>query len=245
MKVQIFAGFSHILYEVALALVPLLIFFLLFQFFFLKLPRKKVFNILKGALLAFFGLAFFLQGVNVAFFPVGEIIGKTLASSHNVWLLIPVGSLMGFTATFAEPAVRILNIEVEKVTSGSIPQKIMLYTLSIGVAVSIALSMLRVITGWPLYYFLIPGYLLALLLLRYSSPAFAAIAFDAGGVSTGPMTVTFILAIAVGAASMIEGRNPLIDGFGMISLVALSPILTVLLLGLLYNRQNAGRKDYE
>ena len=237
MKVQIFAGFSHTLAEVALALAPLLIFFILFQIFFLKLPREKFLNILKGALITFLGLVFFLQGVNMAFFPAGEIIGFTIASLHENWLLIPVGFLMGFTAAFAEPSVRVLNLEVEKVTSGSIPQKVMLYTLSIGVAVSTALSMLRVLTGWPLYYFLVPGYLLALVLFRYSSPAFIAIAFDAGAVSTGPMTVTFILAIALGAATVIEGRNPLIDGFGMVSLVFLAPILTVLLLGVLFNRR--------
>ncbi len=237
MIVKMFTGFPHILAEVALALAPLLIFFIFFQIFFLKLPRKKFFNILKGAVPAFLGLALFLQGVHVAFFPAGEIIGITLASLHNNWILIPVGFLMGFTATFAEPAVRILNLEVEKVTSGSIPQKVMLYTLSIGVAISVALAMLRLITGWSLWYFLIPGYTLALVLCRFSSATFTSIAFDAGGVATGPMTVTFILAIAVGAASVIEGRNPLMDGFGMISLVALAPILTVLLLGIFFKRQ--------
>jgi len=236
-KIQIFAGFFQTVAEVALALTPLLLFFIFFQIFFLKLPREKFLNILKGVLLAFFGLVFFLQGVNMVFFPVGEIIGLTLASLHDNWLLIPIGFLMGFAVTFAEPTVRILNMEVEKVTSGSVPQKVMLYTLSIGVAVSTALAMLRVLTGWHLYYFLVPGYLLALVLFRYSSPAFIAIAFDAGAVSTGPMTVTFILAIAVGAASVLEGRNPLIDGFGLVSLVFMTPILTVLILGVLFNRK--------
>jgi len=153
---------------------------------------------------------------------------------HN-WIMIPIGFLLGFVATFAEPAVRILNLEVERVSSGSIPQKVLLYTLSIGVAFSIALSMLRILTGWPLYYFIVPGYLVALLLLRYSSPTFTAVAFDSGGVTTGPMTVTFILAIAVGAASVIEGRDPLLDGFGMIAMVALAPILSVLVLGLVFD----------
>lgn len=237
MMARIFDGFFYTLTEVALALAPLIFFFIVFQIFFLKLPKEKFLNILKGALLAFFGLTFFLQGVNMAFFPVGEIIGLTIASLRDNWLLVPIGFLMGFTITFAEPTVRILNLEVEKVTSGSIPQKVMLYTLSIGVAFSTALSMLRVLTGWPLFYFLVPGYLLALVLFRYSSPAFVAIAFDAGAVSTGPLTVTFILAIALGAASVLEGRNPLIDGFGMVSLVFMAPILTVLILGMLFNRQ--------
>ncbi len=235
MNLVILGGFTHVLMEVALALIPLLLFFMFFQVFFLKLPRAQIMNILKGAFLAFWGLAFFLQGVQVGFFPVGEQIGIILGSLRHNWIMIPIGFLLGFVATFAEPAVRILNLEVERVSSGSIPQKVLLYTLSIGVAFSIALSMLRILTGWPLYYFIVPGYLVALLLLRYSSPTFTAVAFDSGGVTTGPMTVTFILAIAVGAASVIEGRDPLLDGFGMIAMVALAPILSVLVLGLVFD----------
>jgi len=238
----ILKGFPHVLLEVALALVPLLFFFLFFQIFFLKLPRAQIMNILKGAFLAFWGLAFFLQGVQVGFFPVGEKMGITLGALSNNWIMVPIGFVLGFVATFAEPAVRILNLEVERVSSGSIPQKVLLYTLSIGVAFSIALSMLRILTGWPLYYFIVPGYLAALLLLRYSSPTFTAVAFDSGGVTTGPMTVTFILAIAVGAASVMEGRDPLLDGFGMIAMVALAPILSVLVLGLVFDRRR-GKKD--
>ncbi len=242
MNLVILKGFPHVLLEVALALVPLLFFFLFFQIFFLKLPRAQIMNILKGAFLAFWGLAFFLQGVQVGFFPVGEKMGITLGALSNNWIMVPIGFVLGFVATFAEPAVRILNLEVERVSSGSIPQKVLLYTLSIGVAFSIALSMLRILTGWPLYYFIVPGYLAALLLLRYSSPTFTAVAFDSGGVTTGPMTVTFILAIAVGAASVMEGRDPLLDGFGMIAMVALAPILSVLVLGLVFDRRR-GKKD--
>ncbi|KHF38387.1 DUF1538 domain-containing protein [Halalkalibacter okhensis] len=237
MMMNIFEGFGHVLYEVAVALVPLVIFFFFFQIFILKLPMKKVIDILKGIFLTYWGLAFFLQGVHIGFLPAGEAMGTILGQSEHLWSLIPIGFLLGFVATFAEPAVRILNHEVEKVSGGYIPQKIMLYTLSIGVAVSIALSMLRILLGIPLWYFIIPGYLLALLLIRFSSRTFTAIAFDSGGVATGPMTVTFIVAMAVGIASVIEGRDPLLDGFGMIALVALSPILSVLTLGLLYGRK--------
>ncbi|OIJ12511.1 hypothetical protein BKP37_13875 [Anaerobacillus alkalilacustris] len=234
MNIQIFKGFSHVLLEVTYALLPLVILFLLFQLFFLKLNRRKLINIGKGILLSFLGLAFFLQGVHVGFFPVGEMIGEKLGSLSFNWILVPIGFIFGFVATFAEPAVKILNHEVEKVSGGSISQKVMLYTLSIGVAFSIALSMLRILLGIPLWYFIIPGYLIALILMYFSSKRFTAIAFDSGGVATGPMTVTFILAIGVGVASEIDGRNPLLDGFGMIALVALSPIISVLTLGLLY-----------
>ncbi|ERN51755.1 DUF1538 domain-containing protein [Alkalihalophilus marmarensis] len=237
MTLNIFDGFGHVLYEVAFALIPLLIFFLFFQFFILKLPKKKLLDILKGMILTFWGLAFFLQGVHIGFLPAGEMMGTLMGQLDHLWMLIPIGFLLGFVATFAEPAVRILNHEVEKVSGGYIPKKVMLYTLSIGVAISIALSMLRIIAGIPLWYFIIPGYLIALILIKFSTPTFTAIAFDSGGVATGPMTVTFIVAMSVGIATVLEGRDPLLDGFGMITLVALSPILSVLTLGLLYGRK--------
>ncbi|ADH86667.1 DUF1538 domain-containing protein [Desulfurivibrio alkaliphilus] len=237
MEIKIFAGFGHILLEVGFALLPLLGFFLFFQIFILRLPWPQLLNILKGLVPTFLGLALFLQGVKVGFFPVGSEMGAILAGMHHNWLLIPIGFVLGFVATFAEPAVRILNLEVEKTSSGSIPQSIMLYTLSLGVGLSIAISMARMLLGIPLWYLIIPGYLLAMLLMRYSSKTFTSIAFDSGGVATGPMTVTFIMAVSVGAAGVMEGRNPLLDGFGMITLVALAPILAVLILGLLFNRR--------
>ncbi|MDF1613964.1 DUF1538 domain-containing protein [Desulfurivibrio dismutans] len=241
MEIKVFDGFGHIMLEVGFALVPLLFFFLFFQIFILRLPWPQLLNILKGLVPTFFGLALFLQGVKVGFFPIGTQMGAILAGLHHNWLLIPIGFVLGFVATFAEPAVRILNLEVEKTSSGSIPQSIMLYTLSLGVGLSIALSMARMLLGIPLWYFIIPGYLLAMLLMRHSSKTFTSIAFDSGGVATGPMTVTFIMAVSVGAAGVMEGRDPLLDGFGMITLVALAPILAVLILGLLFNRRQKER----
>lgn len=243
MNLKIFSGFGAILIEVALALAPLLLFFFFFQALFLRLPGPKVAEILKGMALTFAGLALFLQGVHVGFFPAGEALGRALGAMPHPWLLVPIGFVLGFVATFAEPAVRILNLEVEKVSSGYIPSQIMLYTLSLGVAVALALAMTRMLLGIPLAWFIVPGYLAALLLIRFSSRTFTAIAFDSGGVATGPMTVTFIMAIALGAASVLEGRNPLLDGFGMIALVALAPILSVLILGLLYARSERKGKS--
>lgn len=227
------------MWEAALALVPLVVLFSIFQVFYLKLSGKKVFNILKGLVLAFLGLSLFLQGVHVGFLPAGEEMGVLMGSLPYNWVLIPVGFALGFVATFAEPAVRILNYEVEKVSSGYIGEKLMLYTLSTGVAVSIALSMGRILLGIPLWYFIIPGYAVALVLTRYASSTFVAIAFDSGGVATGPMTVTFIMSMSIGVASVLEGGDPMLDGFGLISLVALSPILSVLILGMLYRRKEA------
>jgi len=232
----LFQNYSYMAVEVAFALIPLLLFFLFFQIVFLKMPREQILNIVIGSILAFIGLTLFLQGVKAGFFPAGELIGKQLGAAGHNWLMIPVGLILGFVVTFAEPAVRILTIEVEKVTSGFIPRMILLYSLCFGVSVAVTLSMLRILTGWSLFYFIIPGYLAALLLTRFAGPTFTAIAFDAGGVATGPITVTFVLPIAVGAASVVEGRDPLLDAFGMVSLVALAPILTVLILGILFRK---------
>jgi len=173
-------------------------------------------------------------------------MGKSLGNITYRWLLIVIGFILGFVATFAEPAARILIYQVEKVSNGYISQLVMLYTLSIGVALAIAISMVRIIYGIQLMYIIIPGYLLAFILMFFSNRTFISIAFDSGGVATGPMTVTFVLAMAIGVASAIEGRDPLMDGFGMIALVALSPILTVLILGLLYGRkERENEREYK
>lgn len=237
MDIHIFDGFGKILYDVFFALIPLMLFFLFFQIFYLKLPARRLINIFKGVGLAFVGLALFLQGVYVGFMPAGEIMGEVLGALSYNWILVPIGFVLGFVVTFAEPAVRVMNYEVEKTSSGYISRQIMLYSLSLGVAFSIALSMWRILAGFPLWYLIIPGYLLAIVLMFFSSRTFVGIAFDSGGVATGPMTVTFILTMSLGVASALEGRDPLLDGFGMIALVALVPILTVLLLGLLYCRK--------
>lgn len=232
--IDLLTGLDHVVKEVSFALIPLLLFFLFFQIFFLKLPKKKIIDILKGVVLTFFGLVLFLHGVHVGFLPFGEAMGEKFASLSYKWIVIPVGFVLGFVATFAEPAVRILNHEVDKVTAGYIPQRLMLITLSIGVGFSIALSMARVIYDLPLMYFVVPGYAIVLILAWFTTETFTAIAFDSGGVATGPMTVTFITALSLGVASAGENSNSAIDGFGMIALVALAPILSVLILGLLY-----------
>lgn len=237
MNLRIFEGFNTILLEVAGALFPLFILFVIFQFFFLRLPLRKLMDIGIGFILTFLGLSIFLQGVHVGFMPIGAEMGKILGSLSYSWILIPVGFVLGFFTVYAEPAVSVLIHQVEKLSGGYIPQKILLYTLSIGVAISVALAMVRIMFGVSLWYFVVPGYLLAFIMVRYSSKTFTSIAFDSGGVATGPMTSTFLLALFVGLASVTEGRDPLIDGFGMVALVALAPILSVLTLGILYGRK--------
>lgn len=224
--------------EVAFALTPLILFFTFFQFYMLKLKINKVLTLLIGVVLTWVGMALFLHGVHVGFQPAGTEMGTILGELNNSWIIIPIGILLGFVATFAEPAVRVLIQEVDKVTSGSIPERVMLFTISIGVALSIGLAMIRIIYGIELMYLVLPGYILALTLIYFTSREFTSIAFDAGGVATGPMTVTFVVAIALGFSNVTEGSDPLVEGFGMISLVALTPILAVLILGILY-----GAKD--
>ncbi len=229
----IFHGFDQVLSEVLMAISPVLVLFLLFLLVF-KLPIKMLINLLQGVLFAFVGLTLFLQGVHVGFLPVGNEMGAILGGLPHRWVLIPLGFILGFVATLAEPAVRILSNQVEISSSGSIKSNTILYTLCLAVGIFIALGMTRIVYGIPFYYIIIPGYLLAIILMIFSKPSFTSIAFDSGGVATGPMTVTFIMAMAVGAADRIEGRDAVIDGFGLIALVALAPIIMVMLLGFLY-----------
>lgn len=243
MNLDVFDGFQTVMLEVSMALLPLLIFFAAFQVFMLKLPLQRVLQVGLGFILTFFGLSFFLQGVHVGFMPVGTMMGQELGSLENKWLLIPIGFVLGFAATFAEPAVSIMIDEVDQETGGYISRNVMLSALSVGVGTAIALSMLRILTGWSLWYFIIPGYLLVFILVFFSTQTFIGIAFDSGGVATGPMTVTFVVAIAVGISTAIEGSDPLIDGFGMIALVALTPIIAVLIVGLIFTRKGGRDTD--
>lgn len=229
----IFHGLGQVIKEAAAAVCPLLLLLLFFGPIF-KLPRRLLLNTLKGLMIAFVGLVLFLQGIKTGFMPVGREIGGALGNSPYVWSLIPIGFLLGFAATFAEPAVRILSSQVEKSSNGYIRGELILYTLSISVALVTALGMARLVYGFSIYCLVVPGYLLALVLLKFSQPTFIGIAFDSAGVATGPIAVTLIMALAVGAAAELEGRDPILDGFGIIALIALAPILLVLILGIVY-----------
>jgi len=232
-EIVVWEGIGHTFWGVTKALLPLLVLFLIFQFAMLKLPRSYVLNLLKGALLALVGLGLFLQGVSIGFFPAGQSMGEILGAMDEQWLLVPFGLMMGFLATWGEPAVRILGSQIEEASGGSVRKSLVLYAIASGVALFVALGMARIVYGIPLLWIIVPGYLLAIGMLWFSERSVVAVAFDAGGVATGPMAVTFVLAIAVGIASAIEGRDPVIDGFGLIALIALAPILTIMLLGLI------------
>jgi len=236
-EIFIAEDFLTLLLEMLQALAPIFVIFILFQIFVLKMSRSSFLNILKGFLLTYIGLVLFLYGVQIGFMPVGKYIGEVIGASPHRWILIPIGFLLGFVVTIVEPAVRILCAQVDEATSGYIKEKTMLYTLSIGVAAAIGLAMAKTVFGISLIYILIPGYLVAFILAFIAGPSFTSIAFDSGGVATGPMTVTFILSISIGAATIMEGRDTILHGFGLVSIVALAPIIAVLIFGITYQKK--------
>ena len=223
-------AFPHYFKEVALALMPIVIFFVIFQIFFLKLEKITVIQIIVGMVYTYLGLVLFLAGVNIGFMPMGTFIGRTLGET-SMWLLIPIGALIGWFIVSAEPAVHVLKQQVENVTEGAVKGKSVGLALSIGVAASIGLAMLRVITGISIWYIIIPGYLFSLVMTFFVPPIFTAIAFDSGGVASGPMTATFLLPLALGACDAVGG-NMLTDAFGLVAFVAMTPLVTIQLLGL-------------
>ena len=177
--------------------------------------------------------------MNVGFAPVGGLFGSGLADSRYKWLLIPIGVLIGYYLVKAEPAVQILNEQVEDLTGGTISRKMMNSALSLGVACAVALAMVRVLTGINIYWVIIPGYLIALVLSRMAPAVFVGIAFDSGGVASGPMTSTFLLPLAMGACSAVGG-NVVTDAFGVVALVAMAPLIAIQVMGLLYERKSKG-----
>ncbi len=220
--------------EVALALSPIIVFFILFQIFSLKLPKSQMIKLIVGIIYTYAGLVLFLTGVNVGFLPAGQFIGDYIGGLSYNWILIPLGMLMGFFIVAAEPAVHVLNDEVEVLTGGAISKNAMLWSLSIGVAISIGLAMIRVLTGISIWYVLVPGYALALALTFFVPKIFTAIAFDSGGVASGPMTATFLLPFTMGACTAVGG-NMLTDAFGVVAMVAMTPLITIQVMGLIYN----------
>ncbi|HEX2965354.1 MAG TPA: DUF1538 domain-containing protein, partial [Syntrophorhabdaceae bacterium] len=183
-------------------------------------------------MLASIGLVLFLQGVHIGLLPFGRVIGTALAALPNKWTLLPFGIVLGFLTTWGEPAVRILSDQVEEASGGSIRQQTVLYSICCGVALAVATGMLRIIYGIPLLYIVIPGYLFIIVIMWFSDPEFVSVAVDAGGVATGPIANTFLLSLALGLSSSIEGRDSIVSGLGLVALIALAPIISVMLLGL-------------
>ena len=236
-------GIPEYMQEIAVSLLPIIVFFGLFQIFALHLSNRSLAKILVGLVYTYIGLVLFLTGANVGFMPAGSYLGKVLAANEFKFLLIPLGALIGYCIVKAEPAVYVLNSQVEEITDGAISAGAMGISLSVGVAVSVALAMIRVLTGLPVLYFLIPGYIIAIVLSFFVPKIFSAIAFDSGGVASGPMTATFLLPLAQGACIAVGG-NLVADSFGVVAMVAMTPLITIQMLGLVYQlKQRFGKKS--
>ena len=225
--------------EVAAALLPIIVIFALFQLVFRRFQRHQLGKMGVGLVYTYVGLVLFLVGVNVGFMPAGATIGASIASGGTQWLLVPIGALVGYFIVRAEPAVQVLARQVEEVSNGSITQKSINRALSIGIALSVGLAMVRILTGISIMWFLIPGYAVALAMTFFVPQMFTGVAFDSGGVASGPMTTTFLLPLAMGACEAVGG-NVLTDAFGIVALVAMTPLFTIQLLGL-YGKIKARR----
>ncbi len=222
---------AHVAVEVAIALGLIVFFFLLCQIVFLKLPRRQMLRIGMGVLLTYIGLVLFLTGVNVGYMPMGYEMGTQMSVMHPAWI-VAISLVMGVLVVLAEPAVHVLNTQVEEVTGGYVKKTSMMIGLCVGVGVAIALSVVRIIFDFSLIYYIIPGYFLSLLLSLFVPPVYTAIAFDSGGVASGPMNSGFILPFAVGVCVSLQGESAVLrDGFGVVALVAMAPLITIQLLG--------------
>lgn len=219
--------------EVVVSILPVGGVFLLFQVFTRIFHKRQVLRMVVGFVYTIVGLILFLTGVNVGFAPVGSLLGSGLGESVFKWSLIPIGIIIGYYIVKAEPAVQVLNKQVEDLTGGTISHKMMNSALSLGVAYAVALSMVRVLTGINIYWIIIPGYIIAIIMSRFVSPVFVGIAFDSGGVASGPMTSTFLLPLAMGACTAVGG-NVVTDAFGVVALVAMAPLLAIQIMGLIY-----------
>ena len=223
--------FGHTAREVIIALGLIVVFFTICQLVFLKLPAKRLKRIAVGVVFTYIGLVMFLTGVNVGFMPIGYKLGASIAA-FDERLLIGFGLVCGVLTVLAEPAIHVLNKQVEEVTGGLISKKSMMLGLCIGVGASIALSMIRIVYDFNLVYYVIPGYFISLALSLVVPPVYTAIAFDSGGVASGPMTSGFILPLALGACVTLQGSEAVLrDGFGVVALVAMTPLITIQLLG--------------
>lgn len=234
------AGLGEYAPEVALALLPILVFTVLFQLVSRALGRKQLIRIGIGVLYTFIGLTVFLTGANIGFLPIGYAIGEGIATIGSGWLLIPVGMLLGYFIVRAEPSVYVLNKQVEQMTAGAVSKKTTGLGLSVGVAAAIGLSMLRILTGIHIMWILIPGYAIAIGLSFFVPGIFAGIAFDSGGVASGTMMSAFVLPMAIGACQKLGG-NVMTDAFGCVSFVALTPIISIQICGLLYKIEHEKR----
>jgi len=219
--------------QMAIAILPFILFFVIFHLTVFKFRKAKVIKIIIAFIYTYIGLVLFLTGANAGLVNMGHYLGSFLAGTNFAWVLIPLGMIFGFTVVAAEPSVITLNRQVEEVSAGAINRKFMMGSLSIGVSIAVGLALLRVLTGLSIWWILAPGYAIALGLMFLTPRIFSSIAFDSGGAVSGAMTSAFLIPFALGAAEEI-GTNILLDAFGLVAFVAMTPLITIQLLGLVY-----------
>lgn len=233
----------HYMKEMAISILPIVFFFGLFQLAARDINKRSLIKICVGLVYTYIGLVLFLTGANVGFMPAGNYLGQTIAGLSYPWIIVPIGMIIGYFIVKAEPAVFVLTKQVEEMTSGGISAKAMGNSLSIAVACSVGLAMIRVLTGISIMWFLIPGYAIALGISFFVPKIYTAIAFDSGGVASGPMTATFLLPFAMGACEALGG-NIITDAFGIVAMVAMTPLITIQIMGLISKvKENRRRKD--
>lgn len=233
--------FPKYLYEVFLSVCPITLFFLAYNILFLRLKKNELFKICAGILLLYFGLSIFFVGVNVGFMPMGYMVGNFLSNHH--FFLVPVSMILGYFIVLSEPAVGILTVQIENITNGNIKKELLKNALSLSVAIATGLSILRIVFGVEIMWFLLPGYLFAIIMTPFVPEVFTAIAFDSGGVASGTMAATFLLPFAEGIAVAL-GRNVLTDAFGLIAMIATVPLITIQMVGLIYKIKTSRKVSY-
>jgi hypothetical protein len=220
--------------EIIYAVLPLTVVVIILQFTLIWLPFEVFVQFLIGVVMVTIGLILFLIGVHLGLLPIGEMIGSALPKTGKISLVVLFAFLMGFVVTVAEPDVRVLATQIDLVSQGEISKNLLILVVALGVAIFVGLAMLRIILSIPITYVLVVGYGLVFLLAAFTPPNFVPISFDAGGVTTGPMTVPFILALGVGVARVLGGKSTSADGFGLVALASIGPVLAVMLLGVIF-----------
>ncbi|MBP3192250.1 DUF1538 domain-containing protein [Natronogracilivirga saccharolytica] len=220
--------------EVVQAVIPVTVIVIILQFTIIWLPMEDFLQFIVGAVMVSAGLIFFLLGVHIGLLPIGEMIGSALPQIGKVWIIILISFLLGFVVTVAEPDVRVLANYVDTVSDGEVNRHLLIYTVALGLAIFVGLAIMRIIFDIPIKYLLMGGYLLIFILAIFVPEQFISISFDAGGVTTGPLAVPFILAYGIGVAAVLGGRKTTDNGFGLVALASIGPVLAVLILGIIY-----------
>jgi len=219
-------------WEVFKAILPLTAVIIVMQFTLVRMPMSTFLHFLAGAVMVVGGMTLFLVGIETGILTMGEAIGTELPKRRSLALILGIAFVIGFAATIAEPDVIVLASQIDEVSQGSISHSVLIYVIGIGIAFFVSMAMLRIVLGFRMAYLLMAGYILVIILSFFTPREFVPVAFDAGGVTTGPMTVPIILSLGIGFSSVLSGRSAISDGFGMIGLASTGPIIAVMIMGM-------------